>query len=389
MNFYLKSTLFICLLACIHLSCSEQKTTITVKNDLDFARKEIVQIPIDQLQGAGISGLSKVEITDQNGARMLTQITSDQKLLLQTTVGAKSQSSYTVRSLDQAAGAMEAKASTFSRIVPERIDDYAWENDKVAFRTYGPEAQRITEANEPGGTLSSGIDCWLKRVDYPIINKWYKQDKEGISYHKDHGEGLDNYHVGPSRGCGGIGLYRNDTLYTSKNFQRWNTIDEGPLQTNFTLSYDPWTAGDLSIKREEKAFSLDLGNNLVRVEVTLESDQNIDHATVGIAIHDPNAQATTDKKAGWFSVWSPHEASELGTSIVVDPKYVIGSEDFRTDEKDKSHLLVHVKPVGGKFVYYTGFTWMKSGQFAGQKEWQEYLGKFSQRLASPLSVSVN
>lgn len=348
-----------------------------------------MQVPAEQLQKAGIQDLKKVEITDQSGTRMLTQITNDEKLLFQASVEPNSESTYTVRSLDQPAGDMKTKVSTYSRIVPERIDDYAWENDKVAFRTYGPEAQRITEANEPGGTLSSGIDCWLKRVDYPIINKWYKQDKEGISYHKDHGEGLDNYHVGPSRGCGGTGIFRNDTLYTSKNFQRWNTIDEGPLQTNFTLSYDPWTADDLSIREEEKKFSLDLGNNLVRVELTLKGDQDIDQATVGIAIHDPNANVTADKEAGWFSVWSPHEGSEIGTSVVVDPQYVAGFKEFRTDEKDKSHLFVHIKPIDGKFVYYTGFTWMKSEQFKGQEEWQNYLGQFSKRLASPLSVSVN
>jgi hypothetical protein len=58
----------------------------------------------------------------------------------------------------------ETELRTFARFVPERIDDFAWENDKVAFRTYGPRAQEITESGEPGGTLSSGIDCWLKRV---------------------------------------------------------------------------------------------------------------------------------------------------------------------------------------------------------------------------------
>ena len=41
----------------------------------------------------------------------------------------------------------------FSRIVPERIDDYTWENDKVAFRTYGPAAQSLVEGGKKGASF--------------------------------------------------------------------------------------------------------------------------------------------------------------------------------------------------------------------------------------------
>ena len=64
-----------------------------------------------------------------------------------------------------------------------------------------------------GGLISSGIDCWLK-VSYPVINKWYKASEEqGISYHEEHGEGLDNYHVGIGRGAGGLAIKGADDQY--------------------------------------------------------------------------------------------------------------------------------------------------------------------------------
>ena len=76
---------------------------------------------------------------------------------------------------------------TFSRFVPERTNDYAWENDRVAFRTYGPTAQQMIEENVPGGTLSSGLDCWLKRVEYPIVDKWCRKHlEEGGSHTGNH-----------------------------------------------------------------------------------------------------------------------------------------------------------------------------------------------------------
>ena len=109
------------------------------------------------------------------------------------------------------------------------MDDFAWENDKVAFRTFGPKAQQLWESGDKEGLISSGIDCWLKRVPYPIINKWYEKDRNGGSYHKDDGEGLDNFQVGVSRGCGGTALFRNNTLYPSQNYSSWKIIANGPI----------------------------------------------------------------------------------------------------------------------------------------------------------------
>ena len=127
------------------------------------------------------------------------------EILFQTDLAANEEKKFIIEGVENGQGLQPAtEVSTFSRLVPERIDDYAWENDRVAFRTYGPEAQKITESGESGGTLTSGIDAWLKRVDYPVIDKWYQnhQEKAG-AYHIDSGEGYDPYHVGDSRGVGG------------------------------------------------------------------------------------------------------------------------------------------------------------------------------------------
>jgi hypothetical protein len=72
--------------------------------------------------------------------------------------------------------ASEPKVMAFGRFVPEREDDFAWENDKVAFRIYGPSSG--------GKGPVSGVDPWFKKVDYSIIDKWYAGFLEGISYHE-------------------------------------------------------------------------------------------------------------------------------------------------------------------------------------------------------------
>ena len=52
-------------------------------------------------------------------------------------------------------------------------------------------------------------------------------------------------------------------------------------------------------------------------------------------------------------------------------------------------MLVHMKPIGGKVIYYTGFGWKKNGQFSGEEEWINYLQGFSDRLSAPLKVEIN
>lgn len=132
-------------------------------------------------------------------------------------------------------------------------------NNKFAFRTFGSTAQKIIEDNIPGRTLSSGIDLWLKKVNYSIIDKWYAGNvKKSGYYHIDHGEGYDPCHVGESRGTGGIGVWEVDTLHTSKNFIAYRTIAIGPLRTVFELDYELWS--EYGIK-ETKRISLDLGSN--------------------------------------------------------------------------------------------------------------------------------
>jgi len=276
-------------------------------------------------------------------------------------------------------------SKVFSRFVPERTDDYAWENDKVAFRTYGPVAQQMKEASDPAGTLSSGIDCWLKRVDYPIINKWYQKHTTGQgSYHEDTGEGFDPYHVGGSRGCGGIGYWNGNKLFVSKNFTTYSTLLNGPIRTAFTLDYADWDAENIQIS-EQKHISLDLGSNLSHVVLKVTGT---DVLTIGLTLHKKEGIVKTDSANGWFSYWEPMGDSEIGMGLVCNPEHILGYQELLTDTPDQSHVLVHLKVIDGMADYYTGFGWKKSGQFNNDEEWNNYLDQFVQKLKQPLTVTI-
>lgn len=273
----------------------------------------------------------------------------------------------------------------YSRFVPERTDDYAWENNKVAFRTYGPVAQKMVEDKIPGGTLTSGIDAWLKRVEYPIINKWYEKTVSGTgSYHKDTGEGLDNFQVGPSRGIGGIAVNVDGKYYFSKNFISWKTITTGPIRTSFILTYADWDAKGNKIT-ESKLISLDYGSYLSRFEIHITGTKSI---AAGLTLHDKKGTVETNIKEGWLSHWGPIDDSEIGMGLVAPKNTLLSFDNHVTEEKDLSNLYGNLKVKDNKTVYFAGFGWKKGSPFQTKAEWEKYLSSFAEKVNNPLVVKV-
>ena len=374
------------------LSCveSEDKSVdISVENNLDFDRSyETIEIDIENLKSLNSEDYTVIDIeTKDTLISQLVNYNNPDKsdvLLFQPEIAANSSRTYRV--IGSATKKMDsAMIRCYSRFVPERTDDYAWENNRVAFRTYGPTAQKMVEDSVAGGTLSSGIDAWLKRVEYPIIDKWYRKYTSGEgTYHEDTGEGLDNFHVGVSRGVGGIAVKTNSTYSFSKNFTNWKTLTNGPIRTSFILEYDTWQANGSSIK-EIKHISLDYGQNLSKIESEITGTDTI---SVGLTLHKQDGITTTNKNDGWMSYWEPFEDSELGQGVVAVPENFYGFDEYITSAKDESNLFAHLKVKNNLTSYFVGFGWKKSGQFNTKESWNSYLSKFSKCIQSPLKATV-
>ncbi|HEY9045955.1 MAG TPA: DUF4861 domain-containing protein [Ohtaekwangia sp.] len=379
----------IILLACVVFSCGRtgKEVSFTVKNSLPLKRNEVVTISAAHLAAFTDEEKKSVKVLDENGAPLEQQFVDSNgdsisdELLFEAIFDSGQQRSFKLAVTDKIPAATEQR--TFGRFVPERIDDFAWENELVAFRTYGPEAQRLVDEHEKGGTLSSGLDCWLKRVSYPVIDKWYKKNTDGGSYHKDDGEGYDPYHVGASRGCGGIGVWVHDSLFVSKNFTTYRVLANGPLRTTFELTYAPWAADGKTVN-EKKTISIDKGNQLYKVTVHIDSADALPNCTIGITLHEKTGATKADSTKAWFRYWETIDDSEIGTGVVIDPEYVIGHLDYRTTKKDLSQLYVITKPQQNQVIYYTGFAWKKAGILTTPEAWDQYLTDFSARIASPL-----
>jgi pectinesterase len=260
-------------------------------------------------------------------------------------------------------------------------EDLAWENDRIAFRMYGPAMAK---------DVNNGIDVWTKRVRYPIVQKWYAgEEKEPkVSYHEDHGEGADYFSVGRTLGVGASSLVKGDSLYQPGVFQKYRIIATGPLVAVFELTYGPIVFEGKTIVQVVR-ISLGAGMNLNKIETTFKSGSAKGTVPVAAGIVKRKGTTTsTDKSSGWISLWGltteKPEVGSLGTGLVM-PKSAV-----KQIKENDIHLLVLTQAELGKpMTYYSGAGWTLSRDFTTIESWNAYLAEFARKITAPLAVSVS
>jgi unsaturated rhamnogalacturonyl hydrolase len=269
-----------------------------------------------------------------------------------------------------------AEYRVYGRFVRERHDDFAWENDRIAHRMYGPALE--TWAREP--LTSSGVDVWTKRVRKLVVNDWYLTD----DYHQDHGEGADLYSVGKSRGCGGLGIYRGGRLAVSRNFVASRVLAAGPLRLVFELDYTPWDAGGARVS-ETKRVILDAGQSFDRFESRFSVEPKGTPLLVGLGIaKHAGGMAEYDPRGAWLRSWEPLKGQNgnLGCAIVVPG----ARTEFRVTDAD--YLLLTAVPPTGTLAYFAGFGWDRSLDVADAAAWARLVENQQREAVTPLLVSL-
>ncbi|MGB9110835.1 MAG: DUF4861 family protein, partial [Telluria sp.] len=276
----------------------------------------------------------------------------------------------------------------YARYVQERLDDFAWENDRIGHRIYGQGLSAPAPAGSGKEVLeTSGIDVWFKRVDYPIVDRWYNKGHD--HYHKDEGEGLDMYNVG-SRGCGGTGVWVGGKLYTSGNYRSWKVLANGPVRAVFEIGYDSWDAGGIKVS-EVKRFTVDAGHQLDQVESTF-SFGGAERITVAVGLNktpankklDPAIVVVRDREDSAVLQWVELKAAPAngayGTAVLVPGATAL------TEDTGNELALASAEP-GKPLRYYVGAAWNKAGQIGSQDAWQAYVTAAAARAAHPLKVT--
>ena len=250
----------------------------------------------------------------------------------------------------------------------------------------------------------------------------------------------DDYRVGKTRGCGGLGIWSGDKLYISKNWRTYKIITTGPIRSEFELTYDAWDAGGGRMVSETKRISIDAGSNMSRVEsmfvAATPSSQSGNEASqprapleigVGLAERpgenvivpdgspEPDSWQTSTSKGlavenqaeGWLAYWQPQDFAKGTTAVaIVLPKGSVlaftndlpnlPAEKFAAPTNTvqegqpaiRNLLAIAPAEIGKPFVYYLGAGWSESGDFPDAKSWTDYVRRFAERRDQPLQVTV-
>ena len=387
----------------VTLAVAASALTVTVTQQLPSARPaETITVPwaavARALPGALLQQLAVKDATGRSLPYQVTNIAPQAKdpsgtggaygeLIFQHDFAAGEKSAtFTIEKISTVAPVFPAQVS--ARYVPERLDDFAWENDKIGHRTYGPAlaAPALPGINKEV-LVTSGLDVWCKRVSYPIVDRWYNKGHD--HYHKDEGEGMDMYQVGASRGCGGTGVWVNQQLYVSRNYKSWKVIANGPIRAIFELTYEAWPAAGLMVS-EVKRFTVDAGHNLDQIESTF-SFSGVADIIVGLGLNKTPTDKGQEAKialspnaaAGSLTQWAVQKTNgSLGTAVIVPANFQGFAED------DRNHLLLAKVSAGQPLRYYAGAGWSKAGEFTTQQAWNDYVAACAQRIQSPIVITL-
>ena len=371
LSFILISVLFLA-------GCNGNRVKVTVENELQIDRTaETVEIPLGDITGKlGEIDPAALVVTDGKGKEIPSQLIyagkgEPQSLIFQADMKAGATAKYFIAS----GTPQQYEPKAYGRFVPERYDDYAWENDRIAFRIYGPA---LIAKDGP----SNGLDVWIKRTDKMVIDRWYADYLAGKNtYHDDNGEGCDCYKVGRTLGAGAMAPYVDDSLWLAINFETWKTLDNGPIRTSFRLTYPPFPVRDVMVT-ETRTISLDAGSQLTKITEEFSGIENEFTVAAGIVKRPEGAPLLfpPEKNAIAYRL----DGGEGGITYV--GTVLTTSATAVKDTPDHTLIVTRYNP-GTPLTYFTGAGWSKWG-FGSDAAWTKYIDEFSQKIASPLKLKT-
>ena len=257
----------------------------------------------------------------------------------------------------------------------EGMEDFTWENDLIGYRFYGQE-----RAQKQGTGIA--LDIWCKRTSEFLTEKWYAPSQ---SYHVDTGYGADHYNSGKNQGCGGSGIFKNDSIYFSKPFSEWKIIANGPIRVLFELKFTGWNLNDDLI--ETKRVTLDAGHYFNKIESSYNSDiASLGYAhAVGIVQRD-DSETKVEKDLGSIASWESlgEGKGNLGTGFIAQASDIIEIKNFN------NHIISFMHPNPETTIsYYVGASWDEFGPINTKEAWNLFIDDKITLLKNPCKIAFN
>lgn len=358
-------------------SCCNSGHKVTVKNSTDLDRTyETVEIDL-----AGFTDVTpeNAVILDKTGAQVPVQVYTDNngitKLLFQASVPARSEEAFTLTAGEREA----ADTLAYSRYVPERLDDYAYENNVVAGRVYGPALEF---------PRTFGSDIWVKCTDRLVIDDWFAK----ADYHHNYGEGMDCYKVDNTLGGGALVPYAGaENFYTGDNYTSQKHICDGPVRTEAVLEYGPLNVNGKEITAT-RVLTLDANSHFIKWTTTFNcADADSISVVLGAVMHDVVAK---NAELNWIAFTEkasdssdPDRDGNISVAVIYD-KAELDDNPYYTSGMEAGHaVLITDEKVGKPITTWTGSGWSHAG-IESQEAWAKLVKDFAYAMQHPLEVTV-
>lgn len=380
---------------------------IIVNNDEKVQRQEVVGVCAKDLYGKmGIAYGSPLTVRNALGQQVDYQLTHDSLLLVDASVRPCGKAEFTV----EQGTPRQPKVYVYGRQYPERVDDIAWENDRTAYRIYGPALQRNKER-------AFGVDVWVKNTPDLEVEKRYATElanhaaiealksqgktqealdmEEATTYHFDHGYGLDCYKVGPTLGGGAPALIDNGQLVLPYCYKDYQILDNGPLRFTVRVDYNPTAIGKDKNVVEHRIISLDKGSNYNRCTVWYDGLTQKRDLAAGVVVHLEeleNIVLTSNMALYADPTDNPTKHNFQIFVGVIFPEGIDHTRFLSTDQDiqngNPGHLVgVKENTLGQPFTYYFGSAWSKN-DVRTFDEWKLRSEQTLDALHSPLKASI-
>lgn len=395
-------------LSLLSASAGAQNVKIIVNNDEKVQRQEVVEVSALQLyEKMGISYGSPVIVKNALGQQVGYQLTHDSLLLVDASVRPCGKAEFTV----EKGTPREPKVFVTGRQYPERVDDIAWENDRTAYRIYGPALQRNKER-------AFGVDVWVKNTPDLEVEKRYNTElsnhhaieklkregktqealdmEEATTYHFDHGYGLDCYKVGPTLGGGAPALMDNGELVLPYCYRDYQILDNGPLRFTVRVDYNPATIGKDKNVVEHRIISLDKGSNFNRCTVWYDGLTDKRDLAAGIVVHpeDTETMYLASNMALYADPTDNPEKQNFQIYVgVLFPEGIDYTRYLYTEQDRQNGNAGHIIGVksytpGTRFTYYFGSAWSKN-DVRTMDEWKLRSEQTIDAIHSPMKVMLS
>lgn len=254
-----------------------------------------------------------------------------------------------------------------ARFVPERSDDFVFENNYIAGRLYGKALE--------GNPTSPGIDIWVKTPGELVANQRYKDELEnGRSYHINWGNGKDCYKVAVSLGGGASAILIDGKIqYPATNFHDWEIVKETPEKVIFSLYYPEWeTKGEKIALKKTITVTADTYFCKVEDEYVFSGEKG-DELEVAAGVFRHPSQKTIESEYATdkvYAIWehASDQSVEPEDGMIGVAVYCPDAQDVRVTEDGMHGICCKTIKSGEVFTYYFGSCWSK-GDITCDQDW--------------------